>query len=51
MRKFTIRIGIHEDTFAPVMQIVLDDKDTGVALEIEPIMDFVAKHGEDTEQK
>ena len=50
MREFTARLVINETTFAPLIQIVLDDKGTDVTLEIEPQMDFVAKHGEEAEQ-
>jgi len=50
MREFTTQIVVNEATFAPELQIVLDSVATGVSLDIEPLIDFVAIHGEDAEQ-
>jgi len=50
MREFTIQMVVNEATFAPEIEILLDGVVTGVSLEIEPLIDFEAIHGEDAEQ-
>lgn len=50
MRTLTGKMGINEETFEPVLMLMLDGVETGTSAVIEALSDISTLHGPDAEQ-